>query len=411
MKNTHEELYAHYRQLLGLEKPWGVVSVKLDLEDKRVEIEVAWPAGHTVMCPECGSKCRLKDHAPERTWRHLDTMQFETRIRAQVPRSECDKHGVKTVRVPWAEPHSRWTVLFERLAVDVLRASRNWTKAAEILRLSWDEVQRLGERAVTRGLDRRKAEALPHIGMDEKNFGRGHSYITLMTDLQRHRVLDVSEDRTEASADALWEKLTPQQRQSVEAVATDMWPAYVNAARRAVPQAAVVHDKFHISKHLNEAVDKVRRQENRQMLEDGNERLKGTRWLWMTNNWNLSPTQKKDFESLKYSQLKVSRAWAMKELFPQMWLYRYEGAARNFFRDWFGWASRSRLKPMVDVAYLLKRHLENILTYLKHPITNALTEGFNSVIQQIKSDARGFRNFMHYRIRILFFCGKLDVYP
>lgn len=411
MKNNHEGLYAHYRQLLGLEDAWEVRMVNLDLESKRVEIEVAWPAGHVVLCPECGNKCRIKDHAPERTWRHLDTMQFETRICARVPRSECEEHGVKTVGVPWAEAHSRWTVLFERLAVDVLKASRNWTKAAELLRLSWDEVQRLGERAVERGLEQRKAEDLPQVGMDEKNFGSGHSYITLMTDLQRQRVLEVSEDREEKSADALWEKLTPQQRQSVKAVAVDMWPAYVNAAGRAAPQAAVVHDKFHIIKHLNEAVDKIRRQENRQMLEEGNERLKGTRWLWLTNVWNMRPEQKKDFESLKYSQLKVSRAWAMKELFPQLWTYRYEGAARRFFRDWFGWASRCRLKPMIEVAHRLKRHLENILTYLKHPITNAVTEGFNSVIQQIKSDARGFRNFMHYRIRILFFCGKLDVYP
>jgi len=109
--------------------------------------------------------------------------------------------------------------------------------------------------------------------------------------------------------------------------------------------------------------------------------------------------------------LKVARAWAAKELFSKFWAYQQAGWARRFFKDWFGWVSRSRLKPMVAVAQLLKRHLPNLLTYLKHQITNAVTEGLNSKIQSLKSAARGFRNFQNYRTRILFFCGKLDLYP
>ena len=84
---------------------------------------------------------------------------------------------------------------------------------------------------------------------------------------------------------------------------------------------------------------------------------------------------------------------------------------RRFFKDWYGWVSRSQLPPLVEVAGMLKRHLDNLVTYLKHPITNAVTEGLNSKIQSLKAAARGFRNFRNYRIRILFFCGKLDLYP
>ena len=114
---------------------------------------------------------------------------------------------------------------------------------------------------------------------------------------------------------------------------------------------------------------------------------------------------------MKDLQLKVARAWAAKELFSKFWEYQEEGWARRFFKDWFGWVSRSRLKPVVDVAQMLKRHLDNLLTYLKHHITNAVTEGLNSKIQSLKSAARGFRSFRNYRIRILFFCGKLNLYP
>ncbi|MFN3410484.1 MAG: transposase [Limisphaerales bacterium] len=102
---------------------------------------------------------------------------------------------------------------------------------------------------------------------------------------------------------------------------------------------------------------------------------------------------------------------AAKELFRRLWNDRYEGAARRFFKEWYGWVSRSRLKPLIKMAKMIKRHLENLLTHLRHPITNAMTDGLNSKIQLIKYHARGFRSFENFRNRILFFCGKLDLYP
>jgi len=158
-------------------------------------------------------------------------------------------------------------------------------------------------------------------------------------------------------------------------------------------------------------VDKVRRQEHKELMAQGDETLKGSRQLWLYNPENFSPEQRQEFAVLKDLHLKVARAWAAKELFTKFWEYQEEGWARRFFKDWFGWVSRSRLKPMVDVAHILKRHLDNLLTYLKHHITNAVTEGLNSKIQSIKAAARGFRSFRNYRTRILFFCGKLDLYP
>ena len=190
-----------------------------------------------------------------------------------------------------------------------------------------------------------------------------------------------------------------------------MWEPFIQTIQKQVPDADIVHDKFHVSKYLGEAVDKVRRQEHKELLAQGDETLKGTRQLWLYNPQNFSPEQAEEFSALKDLQLKVARAWAAKELFSKFWEYQEEGWARRFFKDWFGWVSRSRLKPVVEVAQMLKRHLDNLLTYLKHHITNAVTEGLNSKIQSLKSAARGFRNFRNYRIRILFFCGKLNLYP
>lgn len=405
------ELQKHYALLLGVGSPWEVKNVELKLTEKKVEIELGWQWGAAAKCPECGRECSIHDCAPERTWRHLDTMQFTTLIRARTPRSDCPEHGVKTMEVPWAAPQGRFTLLFERFGVEVLLASASVSQACELLGISWDTAQEIMRRAVERGLERRQLEDLKHLGMDEKSFKRGQSYVTLLTDLEQSRVLDVVEERTMEAADQLWETLSPEQKQTVEAVAVDMWEPFIQTIQKQVPDADIVHDKFHVSKYLGEAVDKVRRQEHKELMAQGDETLKGTRQLWLYNPENFSPEQVEEFSALKDLQLKVARAWAAKELFSKFWNYQEEGWARRFFKDWFGWVSRSRLKPVVEVAQMLKRHLDNLLTYLKHHITNAVTEGLNSKIQSLKSAARGFRNFRNYRIRILFFCGKLNLYP
>jgi len=411
MKELHNELHRHCALLLGVKSPWEVTGVELDMAARRVEIGLGWGRGHEVTCPECGKRCVMADHAPERTWRHLDTMQFETRIRARTPRSRCPEHGVKTVVVPWAEPGSRFTLLFERLAIDVLLACRSLTQACDLLRLDWDAVQRIMDRAVRRGLKRRDIEGLAHVGIDEKSFGSGQSYISLLSDLDGSRVLEVVEGCDQQTAEALWRSLPEEQRRGIVAVALDMAPAFIAASRAAVPQADRVHDKFHVAKHLNEAVDAVRRAEHKDLMAQGDETLKHTRQLWLFNPLHFTEEKAADFEHLKWSGLKVARAWAIEELLSKLWNYCYEGSARKFFKHWYGRAARSKLKPVIKVARMLKRHLENILTCLRHRITNAVTEGLNSKIQSIKSNARGFRSFQNYRTRILFFCGKLALQP
>ena len=150
------ELNKHYANLLGLVPPWAVIKVDLNMPEKRVEIEVEWPSEYMVLCPVCGKNCNLKDHREERRWRHLDTMQFETIIKSRIPRSNCPEHGVKTIDIPWATEGSRFTVLFERFAIDVIMASKNIKEAAKLLGLSWDQVHLIQLKAVERGLAKRK---------------------------------------------------------------------------------------------------------------------------------------------------------------------------------------------------------------------------------------------------------------
>jgi transposase len=400
-----------YKQLLGLRDPWKVTDVTVDFEKLKVDVWVEWPPEGKAMCPECKKACNIYDHREERQWRHLDTMQFRTILHCRIPRVNCPEHGVKSIDVPWSEDNSRFTALFERLSIDVLLGCQNQTKAKELLKLSWDEVHLIQEKAVQRGLWRRSTEGLHYIGVDEKSFLKGHRYATVLSDIGNARVVDVAEDRKEETLTELFTRIPEEQRDEIVAVAIDMWEPYINAVESLLPEADIVHDKFHIAKYLGEAVDKVRKSEHKSLMAEGSEDLKGTKYLWLKNPRNWTEEQKELFGELKAKGLKVGRAWTIKEMFSDLWDYRYEKAARNFFQKWYWWATHARLKPIAEVAKMLKRHLDNILTYLKHRITNAVAEGLNSKIQQVKSAARGFRNFENFRTAILFFCGKLDMYP
>ena len=397
--------------MLGLIPPWLVTNVDLRMGEKLVEIDVQWPVDHDVECPECGRSCSIKDHREERRWRHLDTMQFQTIIKSRVPRSECPDHGVKTINIPWAGPNSRFTLLFERLAIDVMIAAKSIKEAARLLGLSWDQVHHIQARAVERGLVRRELDEIKNVGIDEKSFLKGHKYASLMVDIDGERILDVVEGRTLEAANSLWQKLPEEVRSGVDAVAMDMWDAFITSTKTHAPQADIVHDKFHISKYLNEAVDKVRRAEHKAFMQEDDETLKGAKYLFLKNPANMSDSEKERFKRLRMDKLKAGRAWSIKEMFSDFWTYSYQASAEKFFQRWYWWATHSGLKPMADVAKLMKRHLPNILTYLRHLITNAMMEGFNSKIQSIKANARGYRNFANYRTAILFYCGKLQLYP
>jgi transposase len=407
-----ESLEQHYRRLLGLDDPWIVEQVDLDLANQRVAICLATRRGLPMPCPECAAPWGLYDQGPERAWRHLDTMQFETVLKARVPRVHCPQHGVKSVEVPWAGKHSRFTLLFEAFALRVLEASTTVKAAAALLGLDWHSLQQIMERAVQRGLQRRAQEdPVRRVGIDEKSFGSGQSYVSLMSDLEAGRVLEVVPERTTEAGHALWQRLAPEQRQSVEAVALDLWEPFLKATVAAAPQAEIVHDKFHVSKHLNEAVDEVRRSEHHQLCAEGQDYLTGTKYLWLRNPEHWSPGQQTLFAELRHSGLKVAKAWQIKELFREFWCCRDAEEALDFFKRWYSWASRCRLEPIKKVARMLKTHLDHLLTYFTYPISNAMSEGFNSKIQSLKHAARGFRSFENFRIRILFFCGRLNLYP
>ncbi|MFA6959494.1 MAG: ISL3 family transposase [Opitutaceae bacterium] len=293
--------------------------------------------------------------------------------------------------VPWAEPGSRFTLHFEAFAVAVIAACHSLTQAAELLCLHWESVQRIIDQAVRRGLARRTTEGVTRVGLDEKSFLRGQSYVSLMTDLTGRRVLDVVAGRDTDTVVKLWSALPEQQRGQVEAAAMDMGAPFIIGTRLAAPNADIVHDRFHVSKPLNEAVDQTRREESAKLASAGDDTLKRTRFLWL--HGTVPDERKEVFEALLETNLRTARAWTYKEQIVEFWNQPDAEAGNAFFLQWYRCVMRSRLPKLKRVAKTLKAHLGGLLTYFKHRITNALTEGFNSKIQALKADAYGFRRF------------------
>jgi transposase len=296
------------------------------------------------------------------------------------------------------------------VVIDWLREA-SFSAVARRLGLTWDEVDGIMARAVERGLSRRGETSARRIGLDEASFRKRHEYVTVVTDLDGRRVLSVLDGRTRESVDAHFASIPEDRRESVEVVAMDMWRPYMDAAARWLPNAAVCFDRFHVAKHLGEAVNTVRKEEHRTLRAEGDRTLVGTKYLWLENPGSMRPERRSLLSRLRDVCTRTGRAWALKEMASRLWGYVSVGWARKAWLSWAALASRSRLEPMVRAARMVRTHLEGILNAVVLGVTNAAAESMNARIQRIKAMACGYRNRERFRNAILFHLGGLDLYP
>lgn len=402
-----------YQQILGLKAPWSVTEVELSFETGEVIVKVK--AEETLWgCPECGARMHLHSRLTRR-WRHLDTCQLKTVIEAQVPRVRCPEHGVMTVSVPWAEPFGRFTAMFERLAIMVLRKT-SISAAAQHLRISWEEADHIKARAVRRGLERRRPAPAKAVCIDEKSVGRGHDYVTVVTRVPEEGapfVDFIADGREEASLDAYWSLATTGPLEDIRCASMDMWQPFLNSASRHLPGGinAIVHDPFHIVQHMNKAVDDVRRGEQSLLGAEQGKELKGTRFMWLYGFENLPQKWGERMKAMKDGKTRTARAWRLKEILREFYRCENWAQAKAFFDDWNRDAMRSKLEPVKKVARMIKERLAQVLNFFVHRITNAFSEGINSIIQEVIATGRGYRNRERLKRDLYFRLGNLDMLP
>jgi len=398
--------------LLQLKDPWYISDINIDVEKEEVHIQVTHHHGR-LPCPECGRDCLIEDHADERVWRHLDMWQAKTFIHARMPRTNCPEHGIRRVATPWAEPNSRFTMFFEERVMTAILACETVAGARRIMRISWDEARGIMHRAVGRGLSRRATRDIAYVGVDEKSIRKGHRYVTVLTDLEGRRILEVSPGRTKASLIGALKSLDNQEFAGIHAVSMDMWEPYRLAVEEVFPAPVpdIVHDKYHIISHANEALSDVRKEEARELAKVDRDDLKGTRQALLFGAENLPQHHEATIAAMKASDLRTGKAYALKENFRRCWRHRLERTAEKHFKSWIRWARRSKLSPFAKVADMVENHLPRILTYFKHRITNGPQEGMNAKLMSVIRSARGYRNEDSFRMAALFFMGGLDMTP
>ncbi len=363
---------------LQLQSPWKVGSVDFrDADGGRQELHImiGFEPGARFHCPETGCRedaCPVHDRR-ERVWRHLNFFQYKAFIHAAMPRVTCPEHGVRTVPAPWARPGSGFTLLFEAWAVEMARHLPAGTLAGQL-----DETSR-----------------------------RGHNYITVVADLVEHDVINVTPGKDPATVERFARDFMDHNGvpEYVRLVACDMSLGFRKGIREHLPHARRIVDRFHVARHANEAVDKAGKTEGR-----SNPLLKRTEYLWLRNEESLTELQVETKRNLTGQRLKTGRACRMREVLQDICTDR-----RTPSEAWVrlhrlcSWMMHSRLEPMKDFARMVRRHFAEIVAYFEHPYTNAVLEGADSVIRNVKRRARGFRDMDYFATMIYLTCGRLDL--
>lgn len=406
-----ESVEEFYEGLLGVESPWEIEGIERDGQSREVHVRIIC-AEDELACPICGKASPIHDRT-KRKWRHLDSCNHKTIIEADVPRTRCEEHGVLQVLIPWAEKNSRFTIELERQVCMWLKEA-SITAVSDMFDMSWDAVARVQERAVHRGMAKRKATKPRNIGVDETSFQKRHEYVTVIVDKDNGVVLDVLQDRKAASLDDWFKTQKTADFSALESVSMDMWDAFIKAVKDNFDNAErmIAFDRYHVAGHLGKAVDKVRAMENRELLSDcGASELKGTKYDWLKNSARTDNRSgdRREFLKLSRSNLKTARAWRIKEAAGLLWDFVYEAVAEKRWKELLGWMNRSRLEPIIKVAKTIKSYLWGILNAIRLKTTNAELESMNSGIQRIKRMACGFRNRERFRMAILFHFGGLDL--
>ncbi|MCP4649768.1 MAG: ISL3 family transposase [PVC group bacterium] len=401
-----------YSKLLGLQDPWFISDIEFNESDERIDIHVKHHNPIVVTCPVCRNSYAPYDHGPERVFQHLNTCQFKTFVHVRLPRVKCPTHGVRQILSEFGESGSDKTFAFESYLIDLAKEC-SIQAVSRLTGVSWDRLWHVVDRSVARGFKRKKQRLPIRIGVDEKSFAKGHTYETLVYDINKGTVEYVGDYRNQQSLEAYFRTFSYKERNAVEAVTMDMWDPYIAATKLHIPDALnkIIFDRFHVMKIITDAVDKVRREEHKELRKQNVDVLKGTRYLWLWARENVPPWRLPKFKELQNLDLKVCRAWAIKENLRHFWDYSNNMWAAKFFDKWYRWACHCRLEPIMKAAKTIKRHYKNIATYIRHRITNALGESLNGKIEKVKRLACGFRNREHYKTAIYFHCGGLDLYP
>jgi len=422
-----------FQLALNITDPWFVTNINFNSENKKLDIFIDFKKGSTFSYEYIEYETEIKTvtideketevqnkieinretfndlkayDTMNKTWRHLNFFEHECYIHARVPRVKLPNGKVKLIKVPWQGISNGFTLLFEALLMQMCLAMPV-NKVASLARVGDDKLWTMIDRYVAKTRVFEDFKDIKSIGLDETSRAKGHDYITLFVDLKERRTVFITEGKDNTTVDRFKEDLEAHngKANNIKEVSVDMSPAFKKGIDNNFPDAAIVYDKFHIIKHINDAVNKVR------IAETVEEKiLKGTRYVFLKNEDNLTKKQKELLKECTMSNmnLKTVRAYNIRKSFQDIYTAESQDEFITYLNKWYYWATHSQLDPIKDVATMIKKHWDGIVSWYTNKINNGILEGLNSVIQAAKSKARGYKTFKNYKNIVYLITGKLD---
>lgn len=401
-----EEIFA---AAIGVESPWFIKSVNLEIEKGELHIEIDFPKGSEFkyVDEETGEIKYYKAYDTSiKTWRHMNFFQYRCYLNARIPRVQLTNGKVKQVKASWEGNTSGFTMLFEAFVLQLVKVMPVHQVCKIIGSYDgkiWDILKSYTEEC----REHSDYSEVKNIGVDETAARRGHDYITLFVDLDEKKTIFVTEGKSNETVIEFTKDLQEHNgdAKNIEKVSCDMSPAFIKGVTENLPNAEIVFDKFHIIKIINESVDNVRKQEVKR-----NPILRDTKYVFLKNRENFTEKQKAKFEEIKMSKLNIKtfKAMQIRESFQQLYLCEDKEMFEPLLKKWYWWATHSRIPEIMQVAKTIKAHWAGIVNWSKKHITNGILEGFNSIFQAAKSKARGYKRTETIKAIIYILTGKMD---
>lgn len=380
--------------MAGIEEPWILEKVEVDI-NKDLHMYVKYRRGEKFKCNQCQKSCAVHDTI-EKTRRHLNCFEHKTYIHCKVPRIKCDKHGVHLIDVPWAKANTGFTLLFEEFVM-CLAKKMSVHSISKLVGESDGKLWRIVHRYAKEYIENIEFSKVTKIGLDETS-RKGHEYITVFIDLDTSRVMYIADGKKATTIEEFKEFFKKHNGipDNVTDITCDMNMGYTTGIKKAFKNCKITYDKFHVIKAVNEALDKVRKKEvTEQPI------LKKTRYIWLKNRKKLKESQQESLDKMSKMNLKTGRAYRLKIAFQDIYNSNYTvEIAEGEFKEWIQWAVRSKLPEFKSVAKTIGSKLVGILNYFEKRLTNAVLEGTNSMIQSIKSRARGYKKMENFKAMI-----------
>ena len=384
--------------------------VSFEFSPSGLVVDVA-PTTRVPRCGCCGRRCPRVYDGRTRRWRHLDFAGMEVVLRYRIRRVECDRCGVTTELVPWAEPGGWFTRDFEE-TVALLAQRTDKTTITELMGISWQTVGNIITRVVERLGPTDLLNEVTRIGIDEISYKRHHHYLTVVTDHERGRVIWAARGRNSDTLRGFFDELGAERSAALEVVSVDMCQAYIDVVRERAPKAVLVFDRFHVQRLAHDALDEVRRAQVRELKgTDEWQAVKKTRWALQKNPWNLTTGQQQKLAEVQRVNRPLYRAYLLKETLCDILDRSQVHVARQKLHEWLAWAYRCRLEPFQKLAGTVKRHLEGVVAYVRTKVSNGRSEGMNTKVRTVTHRSYGFHSATPLLSYIRLNCSGLVIAP